>query len=66
MTDLERYDLYEDVICKIRFEKLMKTEQHAQLDRVFKAGLCAPAPKPKVFCWQIIGGAPALVEVQDA
>lgn len=30
----ERFDLYTDVIAKLRFEPMTRAEQHAQLERV--------------------------------
>lgn len=33
----ERYDLYEDVVVKLRFDPLTRAEQHAQLERVAAA-----------------------------
>jgi hypothetical protein len=48
-----RYDLYEDVIVKLRFDgSLTKAEQHAQCQRVWDAarsntlGLGLPCEKP--------------------
>lgn len=35
MTD--RYDLFDDVIAKLRFEPLSRQEQHAQLERIVAA-----------------------------
>ncbi len=34
MPDLTEYDLFEDVIAKLRFGALTRAEQHAQLRRV--------------------------------
>ena len=34
LIEQERYDLFEDVIVKIRFERLTRKEQHDQLRRV--------------------------------
>lgn len=37
------FDLYCDVIARLRFEPLTRTQQHAELDRVARAALAQPA-----------------------
>lgn len=51
--DPERYDLYEDVISRLRFEHMTRAEQHEQLKRIEAAERerCATLCRDKAAEW---------------
>jgi len=56
MTTDERaaalFDLYSDIIARIRFEPLTRAQQHAQLDRI-AAAVAAPAARSAPDGWEL-------------